>query len=469
MTKEKILIFILSVFIIFGITVAFFPDNGIKITDNFILYFPNYKDILNISSDSTKNEIATSIINTEIIEDIDSLNLNNLKNKIQRIEFPKKDTLVLANFFTKLKNISKYGTVRIMHYGDSQIEGDRMTADIRNRLQEKFGGNGIGLVSPITIYAQWSLNQEWSDNWLRFTGYGYIDTLIKHRKYGPMITLCRFSPVNNNEIFVRPENIYSASLHLYKSNIGYGNSSNFRKIVVYYGNAKEKTKITLSSEGNILATDSLQVGEDLYTYSYISNSYLSDIRLDFESYDSPDFYGISLEDTYGITVDNIGLRGSSGDVFSNQNATILSQSYANLGVDLFILQFGGNAIVNVSDDKSIDQFISYFKYHVNFLKSLNPNSEFILIGPSDMSIKVKNNYESYPHIEKFIKKLKKMSFECNIAYWDSYKAMGGKNSMPLWVKATPPLAEEDYVHFSPKGANIMSHLFYNALMFEYLK
>ena len=30
--------------------------------------------------------------------------------------------------------------VRIMHYGDSQIEGDRISGRLRERLQKEFGG-----------------------------------------------------------------------------------------------------------------------------------------------------------------------------------------------------------------------------------------------------------------------------------------------------------------------------------------
>jgi hypothetical protein len=50
-----------------------------------------------------------------------------------------------------------------------------------------------------------------------------------------------------------------------------------------------------------------------------------------------------------------------------------------------------------------------------------------------------------------------------------YKAMGGRNSMPAWVNADPPLAASDYVHFNPRGAKTIAQMFYNAFILEYQK
>jgi lysophospholipase L1-like esterase len=48
-----------------------------------------------------------------------------------------------------------------------------------------------------------------------------------------------------------------------------------------------------------------------------------------------------------------------------------------------------------------------------------------------------------------------------------YSAMGGRNSMPSWVKAQPSLAVSDYVHFNHRGARVISEMFTNSLLSEY--
>ncbi len=45
--------------------------------------------------------------------------------------------------------------------------------------------------------------------------------------------------------------------------------------------------------------------------------------------------------------------------------------------------------------------------------------------------------------------------------------MGGRNSMVSWVQADPPLAAEDYTHFSPQGARKVGELFYDALIADF--
>ncbi|MBR4214802.1 MAG: hypothetical protein IKR94_05750, partial [Bacteroidales bacterium] len=59
------------------------------------------------------------------------------------------------------------------------------------------------------------------------------------------------------------------------------------------------------------------------------------------------------------------------------------------------------------------------------------------------------------------------AFKNNCAFWDMYSAMGGWNSMPDWVFHEPPLAEKDFTHFSPQGANVIAKMFYNALIGRY--
>ena len=58
-------------------------------------------------------------------------------------------------FYDALSNIKKMNRpVRIAHYGDSYIEGDILTADLRSNLQIEFGGTGVGYVNMTSeIYA----------------------------------------------------------------------------------------------------------------------------------------------------------------------------------------------------------------------------------------------------------------------------------------------------------------------------
>ena len=70
-----------------------------------------------------------------------------LENRIQPIQLPSGKSDMLHPLFKQLQpgNVRK-SLIRILHYGDSQIEGDRITRNLRNRFQKRFGGSGPGLL-----------------------------------------------------------------------------------------------------------------------------------------------------------------------------------------------------------------------------------------------------------------------------------------------------------------------------------
>ena len=95
-----------------------------------------------------------------------------------------------------------------------------------------------------------------------------------------------------------------------------------------------------------------------------------------------------------------------------------------------------------------------------------PEASFMLIGPSDMSTKIDGDFVTYPFLPTVNRNLKRIALECDIAYWDMFKAMGGENSMPSWVDSEPALASKDYVHLTGKGAETIANLLYNAINLE---
>ncbi len=488
MKVKHTLIFILSIMAVLAILVLVFPKDGIRITDDFVLYFPTVEDFFPASkSDTVQTVNLDSLLVNQV--DIDEMlpeykeqpdptsdkmisdnaanyNLDEIKSSITPIEFPEGDHTVLDKFFHKLSSHGEYEKIRILHYGDSQIEGDRITAYIRTKLQGRFGGFGVGMCSPVPVYAQYSMKQEFSENWIRCAGFGQKNPLVNHKKYGPMIAFNRFTPVHDSS-WVKPETTTKAWLKFYKSSMGYSNTRQFKNVYVYYGNATEEVNVKVTSNGAVLAEERMPAGDGLNVYSYKSSTYLDEITLEFEAYDSPDFYTVSFEDDKGIYVDNIAMRGSSGTVFTTTDRSLLSQSYAKLGADLFILQFGGNAVPYTKDQKGVKNFVNYFVSQIKTIRSMCPNASILVVGPSDMSVKVKDDYETYPILDTMVNELKNASLRNNCAYWDIYKAMGGRNSMPQWVNADPPLAATDYTHFSPQGAHVISNMLYNAIIVEY--
>ena len=474
MKIRQVLLFLLYIFALLILVAIVFPKDGIQITNSFKLkfltideIFSTPKEYANLKQILLKNINLDSLLNSKSKNISDSLILDeeNLKGTIQELEFGTEGGAVLDSFFKKLSLLRSDGNlIRVMHYGDSQIECDRISSFLRYKLQNQFGGCGIGFMSVVQPFEyQFAISVVPSSNWVRYTLNGIVDKTINHRNYGFLGSFCRFAPVSNDSIF-KDSILYTASIDVSTEKFGYSNAKKFKQFRLFYGNNKRPVYIELKN-GDKVYKDTLVVSKSTSVKSWVFDDYTDNLKINLSGFDSPDVYSLAFDDTKGIAVDNIALRGNSGTIFTALDYNNLSNSLSLINSQLFILQFGGNVLPRINSDKDCENYAKLFLSQINRLKSINPDAGIIVVGPADKSIKEKDKYVSYKYIEPLIKELKKATFKGGAAYWDIYKAMGGKNSMPSWVDAE--LAGTDYIHFSPDGASIIANMLYNAIYFQY--
>lgn len=473
------LLYILSVFTVLLLLSLVFPEKGIRIASDLRLKFITPSEIF----DNTQEEYAdiSGIIETEAllndtvlaelmseepepIWDTVRANADSLRRSIPRLEFAGGNRKLLYPVFKALDAASQSKKpVRIMHYGDSQIEGDRITSFLRNRWQRKFGGVGVGLVPVRHVYDfQFSVNQEDSENWYRYTLYGNRDTTLSHNRYGALAGFSRFIPHDRP---VDGDKSYEAWVSFSPSHYSYPNTRHFRQCRVFYGNNKTPFMTELWVNDELAEAEMYPAGTGLRTIHWKFDTLVSNMKIIFRGNSSPDIYGIALDGAGGVAVDNIPMRGNSGLVFTKMDESLLREHYKALNVKLIILEFGGNVVPHITKDYGYYERL--FKAQLVRLRNVAPDAAIIVIGVADMSMKDKNRYVSYPNIEKVRDALRNATLSANGIYWDMFEAMGGRNSMPSWVFAEPPLASSDFVHFNPRGAKIIANMFYNSFMYEY--
>ncbi|MFC2112379.1 hypothetical protein ACFLTA_03850 [Bacteroidota bacterium] len=482
MRPPRILAFVFSVLAILFLVSVFFPKDGIRINDQITLHFISLDEILGtdsvqyadisaiLSSSQAINDSAyLAMLETpsEELEILDTIRANedSLKVLICPIEYPEGDSTLLYPFFRKMRSLTRTGgKLRIMHYGDSQIEGDRMTSFIRYKLQDQFGGSGIGMQPLVSLYGyQLSLRHTASDSWQRYTAFGNVDSTLQHNHYGAMGSFARFSPYPDS--LGNDTTISEAWVTLEQSKRTYRRTRIFKNCKIYYGNTISPVFFEVYTDGELYDADYLEVSSGLQTKSWSFEETPEELTLKFKSTSSPDFYGISLDHDRGISVDNIPMRGSAGLVFSRVDHALLKQMYDSLNVKLVLLQFGGNVVPYISDN--YNYYERWFYRELTRLKSLDPELSIIVIGLADMSMKEKDKFVSYPNLGSIRDALRSAAFRADCAFWDMYSAMGGYNSMPSWVYAQPPLATSDFVHFNEKGARVLAEMFYNAFIHDY--
>ena len=178
-----------------------------------------------------------------------------------------------------------------------------------------------------------------------------------------------------------------------------------------------------------------------------------------------EIYGLMLDGGRGVQMDNIGLRGSSGTLFTSIDRSTLTPFFSRENVRLIILQFGGNAVPYMDEQSDINGYVSGMRSQIRMFKRLAPQSCILFIGPSDMATQVGEEMVTYPILPNLISSLRKMCGEEGVAFWNMFAAQGGAGSMVRWCELG--LAGEDYVHFSPSGARRISKLFFESLQKYY--
>ena len=263
-----------------------------------------------------------------------------------------------------------------------------------------------------------------------------------------------------------PDSTSRAWIDLSPSTISYRTARTFTKLTILFRNpdAAFKLRVVLSDSTESRREFAPNPNAQEYHQSFVSAP--ASVRLEFEAKSSPDIYGIRLENEDGVIMDNIPMRGSSGTFFGQINNAEMATQFANAGADLIILQFGGNTVPYMTEDK-VAQYGGWFASQIRYLRRMNPAADFVVIGPSDMSIKEGTKYVTFPILPRVRDVLRTVALDNGAGYWDMYEVMGGRNSMPSWVAADPPLAAPDYVHFSRQGAQKIAQLFYDALMKDY--
>lgn len=329
--------------------------------------------------------------------------------------------------------------IRVVHYGDSQIEEDRITNILREHWQASYGGGGVGLIPlhqtiPTRSIRQWlSMNgarQSSRGGPMRYMIYGPRSRRQQSKDYGVMghVAVMDDALVEGSEELV---------LHIEpmgKKRIAHQQFSRVR---------------LLASEvdGEVVCHDTLL---GIHPNGVTQLLGMTD-RCQIALHGRGKVYGVSLETPSGVMVDNVPMRGCSGVIFTRINSSSFSNYFSATNTRLIILQYGGNMIPQSHKQSTIDGYIKNLRTQIGYLRSCAPYASILFIGPSDMSTRIEGELVTYPLVPYLDKQLKKMAAEEQIGYWSMYDAMGGRNSMVEWVGKG--LAGSDYVHFTRAGAN----------------
>ncbi len=336
--------------------------------------------------------------------------------------------------------------VRIAFLGDSFIEADILTQNIREELQERFGGRGVGYVPMASMTA------------------GFRRTVRHQFDHWSTVSVVNHTKSDKNDIFIAgqyfiPEDGASATFKGISSLKGLSAFGSAKFLFVN----RESTEVCLAINKeearvyNPLSADSLQCIEIDGEISSL------DIKLSHPSGFTA--FGVYLNDKTGICVDNYSLRGTSGTNLSQVSFSLSREMSRYVDYDLIVLEYGQNVV-----SKDVYDYRAYtdrMTKVVRHLKECYPDSDILIMGIGDRSRRGTNGFETMPEIYEMIAAQRKIARDTKSVFWDTFMAMGGENSMISYVEHKPVWANKDYTHITHAGGRPIAKKFVEALMYRY--
>ena len=457
MKARQVLAFILGVFLLLGAAWAVFPAEGVRVggrTLRFASYAGDLRDAQEkkLDVDSLLNAVQDRFA---IHEDTLAFYRAFFYENPDRIILPDDDYTFFDPVFRAFERARRENrTLRVAHYGDSQIELDRISSDLREALQQRFGGIGTGMFPALTNTPMASISRSSSGGFVSYTMFGDSTTRrAGHRRYGPLAQVTGFN--GNGTVSLRALKQKSTLEHV----------KSFSSVSVLYGRSSDDFTVTVQSD--TLKPKSITRARDGVTWTtWLFDRPVEKATLKMSG--SAEIYGISTDGAAGVTVDNIPMRGSTGHILTRIDPDLMKASFDLDGTRLIILQFGGNFVPAATSSKAISGYMDKVREQIAYFQDVAPEARILFIGPSDMAVSSEDGrITSYRRLPELVDSLKAVSLQSGAAYWDLYRMMGGQNSMAQWVRHQPAYAGPDYVHFTPAGARVVGETFARSLLTYY--
>ncbi len=416
-------------------------------------YLKEYEQMLKEEKDSSSENLNKKESFTNFREDIITAGFfsfpKNTNYSVNRGPQTKDQKIVgnlseMKKFYNALKR-SGTSVIRIAHFGDSGIEGDLISADIREELQKKFGGKGVGWLSMTRkdITFRISTKQTFSNTWQMYSIY-------TNNPHG-------YSFGISGEIFIP----LGACWSQFQATRFYSHSYPYKLARIFYSDAKGGS-IEYKFGNRTKGTIPLKRGTGIQEAVVKSNRAVKKFKVSVPANAKAYFYGVSLENGNGVYLDNFPLRGNSGVDIKEIPVKTLKDFGKYLKYKLIILEFGLNALPIIK--RNYNWYVREMVTVINHLKEAFPSAAILMIGAQDKSIRKSGKFVTDPTIFKLLKAQLEIVKKTNIAFWNLFEAMGGINSMHKWVTNNPPLASQDHIHFNLQGGKKVAQLFVRSLL-----
>ena len=427
----------------------------------FLSIFAHFLKAQNVDINDQKSFICFSCNQLQVnpklekaLKKLHNVRLNNLN--FVRTEYSNQSDNLVSNETKKAKG-NDDTLFTIMHIGDSHIQGDYFTGEIRIQLQSRFGNAGRGILFPYALaksYGPKGVSVKPSPYWtglktmsgslrdpLGLTGYAaYSQTPYASFK---LSLTEKFTEDNLLGNFSLPE---------------------MQKIRIWHSTGQFSFACKLNEDFKLIDSAKSVNDNSWGVSSFQSNVPQNEFTLKLSKTDSNQehfgFYGFEIvpEKYRGIVYHHCGVVGAQFPHLINKAQHTIEQ-IAYLKPDILVFSFGTNEAYNGKLDTLV--YTPTIAKFLEDIHSVSPNTAIILTTPPD----TRSSTRIPPHQKNVINQFYKIAKDKNLAVYDLNAAMGGWGSLHHWYNNK--LTISDKLHFNTAGYALQGQLFTLSLLEAY--
>ncbi len=336
----------------------------------------------------------------------------------------------------------KGGTTRILHYGDSPTTGDLITADARAALQKQFGdaGSGFALIArPWAWYNHRGVEMEGSGWGIDVAGVGEL----KDGMHGLGGASFRGS-------------VGATARYTLKV------AHNFVEIA--YLSQPDGGDFAVEADGSLLGT--VETAADAKAPGFASFNIPGGAKKFVVRVTSGSvrLYGADFRRAgSGVVYHSLGVNGANVTLLSHAfNGPHWTAELRHYKPDLVIINYGTN-------ESGYPSFVegtwgTELKNAVKRVQAAVPDASVLLMSPMDRGERKQDGkIDTITAMPSLVKIEARVAQENEVAFFNTFQAMGGPGTMGRWYTSEPRLVGADFIHPMPAGAKIVGELLYSAL------
>lgn len=365
----------------------------------------------------------------------------------------------LEHFFRKLTRV-ELGEPRVIaragHWGDSILGNDGVSSGIRRRLQDRFGDGGHGF----HVLGRYNLAFTHQD--VRFSDRGgwssceIIFRCEKDDRYGYGGVSSESSGGGTSTWSTTKEGLGSAvsRFELWYARAPQGGDFQIK----VNGEIARVVKTAGSEREDGVEVVEVPLGPHKFEVRAIGNG-------------AARGYGVVMErEGPGVVWDSLSVIGAFTQRFDYQDPDHIARQMQQRKIDLMVFILGGNDVQREKMDlyRTMQPLEEEFTRVIQKFRAGRPMASCLVMSVTDHGERVgRYGIRTRRIVPKLVASQARVAAEQGCAFFNTFEAMGGTDSVARWYHASPQLVGADFAHPTAEGHEVIAGLLHQSLMHSY--